>query len=109
MQATNGSPVVAGGHQHIGAWLKTRHMAALPQVPGHGSMHLLRTQARSRGHCELTTHSGRHPVVVASPLVPLGHVHMALSPTTEHNAPGPQGDGVHGGSVKRFMFYKYYL
>lgn len=75
-------------------------MAALPQVPGHGSTHLLRTQERSRGHSELTTHSGLHPVVAASPLVPLGHVHMALSPTTEHKAPGPHGDGVHGGSVK---------
>lgn len=83
----------------MGAWLNTRHMAPLPQVPGQGSIHLLRTQVRSRWHSELTTHSGRHPVVDASPNVPLGHEHIALSPATEHTAPGPHGDGVHAGSV----------
>lgn len=106
MQPTNGSPDVEGGHQQIGAWLNTRHIAPLPHVPGQGSMHLLRTQARSRGHSELTTHSGLQPVVDASPLVPLGHEHMALSPITVHKAPGPQGEGVHGGSDEENVFLK---
>lgn len=87
------------GQEQIGAWSKTRHNALLPQAPTQGSMHLLRTQARSRGHSELTTHSGRQPVVAALPLVPGGHEHIALFPDSVHNAPGPQGDGVHGGAV----------
>lgn len=82
----------------MGAWSKTRHTAPSPQAPTQGSIHLLRTQARSRGHSEVTIHSGRHPVDTAFPLVPLGQEHKALPPATEHNAPGPHGDGVHGGA-----------
>lgn len=97
----NGSPVVKAGQEHIGAWSKTRHIAPLPQAPTHGSMHLFRTQARSRWHSELTTHSGRQPVVAASPLVPVGQEHIALLPDSVQIAPGPHGDGVHGGAVGR--------
>lgn len=75
-------------------------MAAFPQAPTQGSTHLFRTHARSRGHSELTTHSGRHPPEAASPLVPDGHEHIAVVPVTVHNAPGPHGDGVHGGAVR---------
>lgn len=63
-----------------------------------GSTHLFRTQARSRGHSELTTHSGRQPLVAASPDVPAGHEQIALLPATVHSAPGPHGDGVQGGA-----------
>lgn len=97
MQLTNGSPVVPGGHQHMGAWLNTRQLAPFPHVPGQGSIHLLREQARSRVHSELTTHSGRQPVVAGSPNVPVGHEHIALLPTMWHTAPGPHE--AHGGSV----------
>lgn len=55
-------------------------------------------QARSRGHSELTIHSGLQPVANGSPLVPSGHEHSALSPDTVQIAPGPQGDGVQGGA-----------
>lgn len=87
------------GQEQIGAWSKTRHNALLPQAPMQGSMHLLRTQARSRGHSELTIHSGRQPVDAALPLVPGGHEHIALFPDSVHKAPGPHGDGVQGGAV----------
>lgn len=98
LQSRNGSPVVEGGHEHIGAWSNTRHMAPFPQEPTHGSTHLLRTHARSRGHSELTTHSGRQPESPASPIVPLGQEHTAFPATTLQSAPGPHGDGVHGGA-----------
>lgn len=82
----------------MGAWSNTRQTAPFPQAPIQGSIHLLRTQARSRGHSEVTTHSGRQPVEAAFPLVPLGQEQKALSPTTEQSAPGPHGDGVQGGA-----------
>lgn len=73
-------------------------MAPFPQAPMQGSTHLLCTQVRSRGHSLLTTHSGLQPLLAASPLVPAGHEHCARSPTTEHSAPGPHGEGLHGGA-----------
>lgn len=40
----------------------TLHKAFDAQVPGQGSTHLFRMQARSRGQSVLSTHSGRQPV-----------------------------------------------
>lgn len=99
LHSKNGSPVVSDGHEHIGAWSMTRQSAARPHAPTHGSTHLLRTHARSRAHSELTTHSGRQPPDAASPLVPDGHEHTAVLPDTVQRAPGPHGDGVHGGAA----------
>ena len=56
----NGSPVKPGGQAQMGLWLRTVHCARTPQVLGQGSAHFWLTQARSSGHSELTTHSGRH-------------------------------------------------
>jgi hypothetical protein len=86
----------------------TRHTAPLPQAPTQGSMHLFLTQARSRGHSELTTHSGRQPLDVASPLVPVGQEHTAVLPDTEQIAPGPHGDGEHGGAVEIYVIFNKY-
>lgn len=46
---------------HIGEWLITWHSAFWPQVPGHGSLHLLRIHALLDRHSEFITHSGLHP------------------------------------------------
>lgn len=57
----NGSPVYPGKQVQEGKWLMTWQFAFEPQVPGHGSMHLLRTHALFAGQSELSVHSGRHP------------------------------------------------
>jgi len=73
----------------------TRHCALSPQVPGHGSLHLLLMQVLSFAQSELRTHSGRHPVY-GSPKywgwqeqdpAPFRSLHMALE---------PHGEGSHG-------------
>lgn len=56
-----GSPVKDSLQLQIGLWLSTTHLVLRPQVPGHGSEHFWSIQALSRGHSELTTHSGLHP------------------------------------------------
>ena len=55
-------PVIPGKQLHIGIWLYTLHCAFSPQVPGHGSTHLLRMQARDKGQSLLRMHSGRQPI-----------------------------------------------
>lgn len=40
----------------------TLHSAFVPQVPGHGSVHLCLTQALSLGQSLFKTHSGLHPM-----------------------------------------------
>lgn len=56
----NGSPVYLGLQLQIGLWFITLHSAAIPQVPGHGSIHFWFTQALFKAHSELVTHSGLH-------------------------------------------------
>lgn len=46
------------GQLQIGMWFSTVHMASWPQVPGQGSLHLFRIQARLRGQSEFKIHSG---------------------------------------------------
>lgn len=45
----NGSPVYPMRQIHVGTWLMVEHSALFPQIPGHGSLHLLRIQALSAG------------------------------------------------------------
>lgn len=54
-----GSPVKPRWQLHIGLWLITLHIAFNPQVPGQGLSHFWFIHALSRGHSELTIHSGR--------------------------------------------------
>lgn len=42
----------------MGLWIITLHRALKPHVPGQGSVHFRFWQALSKGHSELTTHSG---------------------------------------------------
>lgn len=67
-----------------------------PHVPGHGSTHLLRKQARSRWQSELSTHSGRQPIK-GLPLYSGIQEHCPFLQIVF----GPQGDGTQGsmGSV----------
>lgn len=59
-QEVNASPMYPGMQLHVGAWLITVQVAYKPQMPGHGSTHLLRMQALLDGQSELNTHSGLH-------------------------------------------------
>lgn len=61
----------------MGMWLITSHIASWPQVPGHGSTHLLRRQALSWGQSELRTHSGLQPEY-GSPWYSGRHVQIPL-------------------------------
>lgn len=61
LQYLNGSPVKPFMQVHDGKWFTTWHSVLSPQVPGQGSLHLFRMQARLAVQSELTTHSGRHP------------------------------------------------
>lgn len=61
LQRVNGSPVKPLLQEHRGLWLRTRHSALVPHVPGHGSTHFWFEQALSRLHSELMVHSGRQP------------------------------------------------
>lgn len=58
--STNAFPVILSGQTHIGMWFITSQFAFTPHVPGHGSLHLLPTQALSLGQSVFSTHSGRH-------------------------------------------------
>lgn len=62
LQIVKGFPVKPSLHEQIGLWLFTRHTAFVPQVPVvQGLVHFWFTQALSKEHSELTTHSGRQP------------------------------------------------
>lgn len=78
-------------------------------MPGHGSMHLLLTQALLRGQSGLITHSGRHPLVDGDPSYPSKHSQMAAPFITRQRVFGPHGDGTHGfdgiGSIQLFSEY----
>lgn len=86
-------PCIPSGHLQIGMWLRTSQMAVRAQVPGQGSVHLLRMQARSRGQSVWRTHSGRQPEY-GSPWYSGMHEHWPF----RHTAFGPQGDGLQGSS-----------
>ena len=80
---------------HDGAWLATWHSAFRPHVPGHGSLHLLLTQARSLGQSVFSTHSGRQPVY-GSPKYSGKHTHEPAPLRSLQTAFAPQGDGLQG-------------
>lgn len=69
-------------------------MAFRPQVPGQGSIHLLRKQALSRGQSVFNTHSGRHPKY-GFPWNSDRHVQTPF----KHSVLGPQGDKEHSSST----------
>lgn len=66
----------------------------MPQVPGHGSTHLLLRHAWVRGHSALTTHSGRQ--AGGLPISPGWQEHTATPLFTLQRLLGPHGDGLHG-------------
>ena len=82
-----------GGQLHIGTWLMTLQIALLPQIPGHGSRHLLREQANSREQSLLRTHSGRQPMYGS----PKYSGKQEQTPFSQR-AFAPHGDKAHGSS-----------
>ena len=69
------------------------HSAFTPQVPGHGSTHLLLEQACRRLQSELRIHSGRHPRY-GSPNKPDGHLQVQTPFLACAIALAPQGFGL---------------
>ena len=59
--ATNASPEVCGGHEHVGIWLTTSHLASCPQIPMHGSMQRKLIHALFGEQSVFMVHSGRQP------------------------------------------------
>lgn len=57
----NGSPVNPGGHVHVGICFETLHIAKLPQIPTHGSIHLYLTHANRSLQSSFTSHSRLQP------------------------------------------------
>ena len=70
-------------------------MALMPQVPGHGSLHLALMQAKLVEQSVLRTHSGRQDRY-GSPKNPGRHLHAAARPSSEHSALSPHGLGSQG-------------
>lgn len=66
-------------------------MAFVPQVPGHGSLHLFCIHALFLGQSLFNTHSGLHPTY-GSPWNSILHLQIPL----KQSAFGPHGDGLHG-------------
>lgn len=102
-----GSPVYDSLQAQIGLWLLTTQVANVPQELGHGSMHFWLTQARSWGHSEFRTHSGRH--IGGVPVYSGRQEQTAWPFTTRHWLLGPQDEGLHGSlyfvsSSTRFKF-----
>lgn len=90
-----GFPVCSGMHVHIGMWLLTTHSEFIPQVPGHGSRHLLFTQALCFGQSEFITHSGLHSTY-GSPKYSAMHEHDPAPFNSLQIALIPHGDGLQG-------------
>lgn len=78
------------------------HNALTAQAPGHGSRHLLRMHALSRGQSAFKTHSGRQPTF-GSPRNSGKQVQIPL----KHCALGPQGDGTQASSTGDEIAAKY--
>lgn len=90
----NGSPVYNSLQAQIGLWFLIIQVANVPQEVGQGFTHFWLTHARSWGHSEFRTHSGRHMGGVP---VYCGKQEQTPWPfTTRHWLFGPQGDGLHG-------------
>lgn len=94
VQRMNGSPVYRDGQLHIGLWLTTWHLAFIPHVPGHGSLHFWLLHASFCGQSALLVHSGLQ--VGGLPIYPTTHEHTAWLLICRHWEFGPQGDGLHG-------------
>lgn len=60
-QLVNGFPTKPFMQVHCGAWFETWQTAFWAQTPGHGSLHLLFTQANWLGQSLFETHWGRQP------------------------------------------------
>lgn len=90
LHATKAFPLVPGGQEQMGIWLVVKHWAFCPQVPMHGSIHLLRTHALLKTHSSFPTHSGLQPMY-GSPVNSLWHVQIP----SRQFALGPHGDGLH--------------
>jgi hypothetical protein len=58
LHPTNGSPSYPSKQTQFGMWFKTLQFALKPQLPGHGSTHFSRIQARLLEHSEFIWHSG---------------------------------------------------
>lgn len=91
-QIWKGSPVRYSGHEHIGIWFETKHIADMPHVPGHGSWHLFLIQALFIAQSELTRHSGLQDSY-GFPWYSGKHSQIAFWFSTRHLALGPHGDG----------------
>lgn len=90
----NGSPVNPCGHEHIGLWLITWHMAVVPQFPLQGSIQRWLEQALFNAHSALDMHSGLQ--VGGAPKNPGKQEQIACPLTSRHWLFGPQGEGLHG-------------
>lgn len=86
--------MVPGGHEHMGMWLMTWHVASALQVPAHGSPHLFLMQALSLGQSEFNTHSGLHPKY-GSPW----YSSMQVQVPSLHIAFDPHGEGEQGSTA----------
>ena len=93
--SVNGSPMYPLRQVQVGTCARTAHCALMPQVPGHGSRHLLRWHALFDGQSELTTHSGRH-ATYGSPKYSGMHWQAAARLRSLHRALDPHGEGLHG-------------
>lgn len=69
-----------------------------PQTPGHGSLHLLLTQAVFLEQSEFNTHSGRHSRY-GSPKYSGKHLQAPAPFLSVHLAFAPHGDGLHGVAI----------
>jgi len=95
-QATNGSPVKLGGHEHMGLWLIVSHLALEPHNVRQGSLHLYEMHARLKAHSALTVHSGRQFGGLATHWKSGKQVQTLVLFTIRHKLLGPHGDGSQG-------------
>lgn len=91
----NGFPIYPSKQLHNGEWLTTLQIALFPQVPGHGSLHLLLIQARFDAQSEFDVHSGRHSIY-GSPKYSGIQAHEPASFLSWQTAFIPHGVGWHG-------------
>lgn len=79
-------------------WFMTAQSAPVPHVPGQGSAHLKRMQARPGAQSGLVSHSRRHPLY-GSPWKPARHVHAPTPLRSIQSALEPHGDGKQGSMI----------
>lgn len=94
-QYLKGSPVKPAIQVHDGKWLITWQFAFWPHVPGQGSMHLFRIQARFEGQSEFNVHSGLQPSY-GLPIYSGRHTQEPAPFRSLHSALIPHGDGLQG-------------